>query len=305
MSASPQNLLRRNFTVALIGHATIIGALFVGERWMPEFSKGPVENVELIVPADILGDLPTGPGHGKGAYTPPKDPTPPPADTHTGTGAVAPTPPDETPAPPTPTPAPTPHTDEIGIPKPTKKSTPVKPTPTKQNTKPTGKTTPTGSTSSPGPKGPTADQIRQRFLTALRGAGTEGGTPYGDGRPAGGGSGRSKIIGSPDGSPDGVVGGTGPGTPHWQYYLHVHDKMYEAWDQPGSVNDHKLVAVVTIKVARDGNIVGVTLKRSSGNKLMDNSALAAARKVQMLEPPPAALVKGSAAEISVDFQMEG
>ena len=33
--------------------------------------------------------------------------------------------------------------------------------------------------------------------------------------------------------------------------------------------------------------------------------MAAARKVQMLEPPPEALVKGSAAEISVDFQMEG
>jgi TonB family protein len=81
--------------------------------------------------------------------------------------------------------------------------------------------------------------------------------------------------------------------------------MYEAWDQPGSVNDRKLMAVVLVKVARDGSIVGVTLKQSSGNKLMDNSALAAARKVRMLEPPPDALVKGSAAEISVDFQMEG
>ena len=81
--------------------------------------------------------------------------------------------------------------------------------------------------------------------------------------------------------------------------------MYEAWEQPGSVNDRKLMAVVTIKVARDGSIVGVTLKRSSGNKLMDSSAMAAARKVQMLEPPPAVLIKGSVAEIAIEFQLEG
>jgi TonB family protein len=102
-----------------------------------------------------------------------------------------------------------------------------------------------------------------------------------------------------------VPGGVGPGSPNWQYYLHVHDKMYEAWDQSVALSDRKLLSIVTIKIARDGNIVGVTLKHSSGNKRMDDLALAAARKVQMLEPPPEALVKGSNAEVSVEFQLEG
>ncbi len=302
--SDPDKMLRRNFTVALAAHATLIGGLFVGEQWMPDFKTPLPMPVQLVVPADILGELPQGPGHGRGAYTPPKEMA---APTHGGGGPEAVPPPSDETIPPKPAPAP--HVDEIGIPKPTKKlaklqpvttvkTANVKPTKTEQNRN----TTQVASAKS----GLSADQVRAGFLNALRnaGGGTAGGTPYGDKRPIGGGMGRGKI-GSPDGSPDGVAGGIGPGSPNWQYYLHIHDKMYEAWEQPGSVNDRKLMAVVTIKVARDGSIVGVTLKRSSGNKLMDSSAMAAARKVQMLEPPPEALVKGSAAEISVDFQMEG
>jgi TonB family protein len=148
-----------------------------------------------------------------------------------------------------------------------------------------------------------AEEIRNRFAKVL--AAAEGGTPYGDGQAAGGGSGKSNRIGSPNGSPDGVVGGVGQGSPFWQYYQHVHDRMYEAWEQPGQVLDKKLVATVLVRVARDGTITDVTLKSSSGNKLMDESALATARRVQHLEPPPDALVKDSTANIMVDFQVEG
>jgi TonB family protein len=293
--------LRRNFIVAFVTHAVLITALFTLEKWAPDFSTPVVTPVDIVVPADILGDLPQGPSHGKGAYTPPP-PAPPDTPGGNDTPAGTPTPMDETVSPPTP-PTPPPAHNEIGIPSNKPPKQPVKPpknpTPTKL-----GKPTPTNTGTA---KGPTANQIRQRFLNALRntgGTGTEGGTPYGDNRLAGGGTGKGRI-GSPDGSPDGVPEGIGPGSPNWQYFLHVHDKMYEAWDNSIAMNDRNLLSVVTIRVARDGNIVSVTLKRSSGNKVMDNSALAAARKVQMLEPPPEALVKGSAAEISVDFQMEG
>ena len=128
---------------------------------------------------------------------------------------------------------------------------------------------------------------------------------YGDGKEAGGGKGTSGRIGSPTGSPDGMVGGVGQGSPFWQYYQHVHDQMYEAWEQPGDSLSQKLVAKVLIRVARDGTIADAALRNSSGNKLMDDSALTAARKVQRLEPPPDALVKGAFAEITIDFQVEG
>jgi hypothetical protein len=38
---------------------------------------------------------------------------------------------------------------------------------------------------------------------------------------------------------------------------------------------------------------------------MDESVLTAARKVPRLDPPPDNLVRGTAANITVDFQVEG
>jgi TonB family protein len=62
---------------------------------------------------------------------------------------------------------------------------------------------------------------------------------------------------------------------------------------------------VQLRVARDGTITDVSLRFASGSKVMDASVLAAARKVQRLDPPPDNLVWGDVANITVDFQVEG
>jgi protein TonB len=174
--------------------------------------------------------------------------------------------------------------------------------PTKTKTPTATKTGTTGSATT-GTGRDSATEIARRLRNAVASA---GGTQYGDGTTAGGGSGRSSRIGSPLGAENGMIGGVnGPGSANWPYYMHVRERMYEAWGQPGGVSDRGLVAVVQIRVARDGSILDATLKRSSGNRAMDLSALEAARKVKLLEPPPSALVQGSAAEISIDFKMEG
>jgi TonB family protein len=148
--------------------------------------------------------------------------------------------------------------------------------------------------------------IRQRLASAL--AAAEGGTPGGDNRPRGGGTGESKYgrLGSPDGAADGIAGGIGKGSPFWSYYMHVHDRMYEAWEQPGQARDFdkKLVATILLRVARDGRIDAVRLEQSSGNKIMDDSALAAAHSVPRLDPLPDGL-GGDFADISVNFRLEG
>jgi TonB family protein len=64
------------------------------------------------------------------------------------------------------------------------------------------------------------------------------------------------------------------------------------------------VATILLRVARDGRIDAVRLEHSSGNKLMDDSALAAARSVPRLDPLPEGL-GGDTAEISVNFRLEG
>ena len=280
--------LRRNFIIAAAVHVVLVGGLVAWELVAPRLSHSLPTAVEVLVPADILGDLPKGPGTGRGAYAPP-----PPAPTETGP-AFPPNVPDEQPAPPTKDTPPTRTTpNEVSVPR--KATTPAKKIATAPSVKtPTKIGTPSVSS------GATAGQIRDRFLKA-----TAGGTPAGDNQPGGGGKGSTKVIGSPDGSPNGVIGGVGAGSPNWEYFQHVKDRLYEAWEMPGSVNDRKLATTVLLRVGRDGKIEAASVYRSSGNRLMDDSALAATRKVGLLDPPPAPLLKGTEAPITVVFQVEG
>ena len=293
MSAADSRF-RRNFIVASVLHVALIGGIILWESFFADGSKTALASVQLVTPADLLGDLPKGVGQGRGAYKAPA-PSPPGADMIAGPNEAM-APPDETTAP-----QPRPAQNEIAIPK---KTTAKKPVAPKPKTSAVAKTT-AKPTSPAVASGPSADDIRRRFAKALDAAGDhKNGTPYGNNKPAGGGNATSGRIGSPTGSPNGIPGGIGQGSPFWEYYQHVHDQMYEAWEQPGQA-DKRLASLILIHVARDGTITDVELKNSSGNKLMDDSALAAARKVQRLEPPPGALVKGATADITVNFQVEG
>jgi TonB family protein len=307
---------RRNFILASIIHGTLIIGIVVFEGWISNARSSVPTPVTLITPADILGDLPKGSGVGRGNYAPPP---PAPANEDDGGANSATMAADEQPAPKaSPAPPPAHDPNEVLIPKKSVKPSAKKPVVTAKSTtkttvkastkstpKSTARTTSATKASSTG-KSASADSIRQRFASALTAA--EGGTPGGDNQTPGGGTGESKYgrLGSPNGAEDGIAGGIGKGSPFWSYYLLVHDRMYEAWDQPGQAVsfDKKLVATILLRVARDGRIDAVRLEHSSGNKLMDDSALAAARSVPRLDPLPEGL-GGDTAEISVNFRLEG
>jgi TonB family protein len=313
---------RRNFILACIVHGALIVGIVIFEGVISNARSSVPSPVTLITPADILGDLPKGPGVGRGNYAPP----PPPADSAPEAGSSdAPLAADEQPAPkakPAPAPAPAAHDpNDILIPKKPVKPIAKKPVPTEKATAKTTSTAPTKTTATTASaktaakstakgtstgKAVSADSIRQHFASAL--ASAEGGSPGGDNRTPGGGTGESKYgrLGSPDGAADGIAGGIGKGSQFWSYYLMVHDRMYEAWEQPGQAVsfDKKLVATILLRVARDGRIDGVRLEHSSGNKLMDDSAVAAAHSVPRLDPLPEGL-GGDTAEISVNFRLEG
>jgi TonB family protein len=302
MNAVEQNF-RRNLAIACIVHVVLIGGMVFYEAFLSHANRSKPAFVTLITPADILGDLPKGLGRGRGDYTPPSDP--PQASLGPSESALAA---DEHPAP-QPRPAVRPANDpgEIRIlrkPSVVKQKKPVQ-TPASSAV---SKSVKTASISKTAPAAVSADEFRRRFSKALQTSGGGQGSAGGDNKPAGGGTGESKYgrLGSPDGAVDGIPGGIGKGSPFWSYYLHVHDRMYEAWEQPGqALNwDKRLMTTVMIRVARDGKIVNVELGDSSGNKLMDDSALAAARRVQRLDPLPDGL-GGATADISVSFQLEG
>jgi len=297
---------RRNFILACILHGALIGGIVVFEGLMSSARSSTPAVVELITPADILGDLPQGAGRGRGNYAPPPPETPGEDSSGANSAALAA---DEQLAPkPKVVPETTRDANEIAIPrKRTVRET--KPTPSATARKTSVKQTTTAKsyakTTSANPA-ESAEAIRRRFASAL--ASAEGGTPGGDNQSPGGGTGESKYgrLGSPDGAPDGIAGGIGKGSPFWSYYLRVHDLMYEAWVQPGqALNfDTKLVTTIRLRVARDGRILDVRLQDSSGNRLMDDSALAAARDVPRLDPLPEGL-GGDTADITVNFRLEG
>lgn len=293
---------KRNFIVASLLHVAIIGGVLVSENFIGGIGRPAMASVSLYTPADLLGEMPKGDGYGRGNYKPPEPAA--------GGGAEFAAP-SENILTPSETIAPKPAPHEIAIPKkttaPKKPATQTKPVTQTKPATPT-KPTPTGRAAKGAPAtakatGASAEEIRNRFAKALQTA--EDGTPYGDGRKAGGGNATSGRIGSPTGAEDGVVGGVGQGSANWRYFQHVHDVMYEAWEQPGAALDRNLIATAQLRVARDGTITGVSLQAPSGNKIMDESVLAATRKVQRLEPPPLDLVRGDTAIITVDFQVKG
>jgi TonB family protein len=309
---------RRNFVVACVVHVVLIGGIVLFEGILNNAHSNASMPVELITPADILGDLPKGEGQGRGNYTAP----PPETKAEDVATPAAPTAPPAAPVEPVApkVKAPPPEVkspDEVAIPKKpvtkeVKKTTdaPVeKVVASAKSTTNTVKTvisTKSSAKSSASGTAESATSFRQRFASAL--ASAEGGTPGGNNRPAGGGTGESKYgrLGSPDGSTDGIAGGIGKGSQFWSYYMQIHDRMYEAWEQPGQAVgfDKKLVATVLLRIARNGRIEGVSLQHSSGNKLMDDSAVTAAHSVPRLDPLPEGL-GGNFAEISVNFRLEG
>ncbi len=69
------------------------------------------------------------------------------------------------------------------------------------------------------------------------------------------------------------------------YYSVVMNKIRQQWIFPESI-DKDLLAIITIKIARDGSVTIGRMEQSSGNALFDRSALRAISKASPLPPPP-------------------
>lgn len=318
-----QRLFRRNFTVAITAHVGLIAGIVLLEGVFAHNRQPKQVAVELLIPADIFGELPEGPGHGRGAYTAPAEP--PDGEPDGGNDSAAATlaePPKQQAAPQPPAkpvaPEPKPALNDVTMPKVPAPTKPVKNTATANKTsasksstnkvvKATAQVSPKPKPAgTPGGTGTSEADIKRRFASLLASSGKADGSAYGDNRSKGGGTGKGPL-GSPDGALDGIIGGIGKGTPHWSYYMHIREKMYAAWERPSEVAGMRkgAISTVTITVARDGSILGVRLSVPSGSSVMDDSALAAARRVPKINPLPDGFTTGNQADIKVNFQLEG
>jgi len=106
----------------------------------------------------------------------------------------------------------------------------------------------------------------------------------------------------------GGSGGNGadPGTVD-AYHSLIHDRFYSQWEQPTSISTehrHDFATVLKITIQRDGTISDFSLAKPSGNPVMDQSVLEAARKVIQIAPVPEKMGSDSGYTININFELE-
>jgi TonB family protein len=243
---------------------------------------------ELVIPRRTPETTPPRPSTPKPATPTPKPATPKPSTPRPHTPKPA-TPRPETPKPSTPKPA-TPRRTPAASPKPKASS----PTPKPTTEKPGDAAAPATSKSTPtlakGGTGATK-QIAADSGSATHAANGAGKT--GNSNANGAGAGKS-----------GRGSGAGANEFAW-YYEMLDDRFTSRWEQPLSIvrSTQDFVTTLKIRINKDGTIALREIANSSGNPVMDESVLSAARKVLMVDPLPAGL-GGDSFEVNINFKLD-
>jgi len=220
-----------------------------------------------------------------------------------------------------PVPKPEPKPEVKPAPKPEPKPE-VKPTPkpeSKPEVKPTAKpdvsppkvVVPNGKGDSAAP--PAVQVVRAEVLRAEvvrpgNGSGTSGDGSAGSaqGRFGGGASGnRAGLGGSGNGTASGRAAGGPSASEMGRYNQMIHERFYGVWEQPISVvrSNQNFVAILKIRIRKDGSIIGSEIVTPSGNPAMDESVQRAAEKVQRIEALPTGMI-ADPYEVRIAFKLD-
>jgi len=90
-----------------------------------------------------------------------------------------------------------------------------------------------------------------------------------------------------------------------EYFIMLRDRFYARWDQPLSLaqSGGNLATAILIKIDRNGNIANVKVTKSSGNSMLDESAMTAARRVSQVDPLPKGLGDANGYEVLIEFKL--
>lgn len=64
------------------------------------------------------------------------------------------------------------------------------------------------------------------------------------------------------------------------------------------------VCTVKIRIEKDGKIASAEIVKSSGNSIMDESVLAAAKHVSQIDPLPSGLGTDGSYTVNINFELE-
>lgn len=298
---------RRNFFVIAALHVVAVAVIYFVSAWQ---RKSPADRVVWLEDGSVGGG---NTGAGDAAPEPPPAPSAreskPEAPPATKSELISVPPinqapseivtPKATPVPTTPKPAtakpesPKPHTPKA-TPKPTPKPSP-KPKPATPKATPgeEGEDTPPKPKASPSEK-PKASPGAAKTDGAGTAANKTPGATGGNGPGAGNGKGPAKS-------------GSGSGTSEFGWYFSmIHDRFHSRWDQPTDIarTGQDIVTTLKIRIGKDGAIQNREVIHSSGNTVMDESVMAAAERVQQIDPLPAGLGNGDFFEVNVAFKLD-
>lgn len=85
----------------------------------------------------------------------------------------------------------------------------------------------------------------------------------------------------------------------------LHDRFYQAWDQPRSAvaSGLKLSATARIRIEQDGRVSAFKVIKPSGNVLVDESVAAVARKVSQVDALPTGVGRGGHYDVTINFAL--
>lgn len=303
---------RRSLAIVAVLHILLVSGFFVLEKWERKSSKPAVVWLDS---GSLAGDLaPAAHTIEDRAEPEPEapdpivpEPRPFPVEPPPASEIVLPTPKAATPVPATPLPAtPKPETPKPATPKPTPKATP-KPTP-KTTPKPKPKTTP-----KPTPKAtPKPSEDEKPKATPAETKPTESVKSDEAAKPSGPSTAVSTAKGSTSGAASGngkgpAKSGSGAGLSQFGWYFNMlHDRFHARWDQPTNIDRGvgDVVTTLRLRINQDGTIAEREVVKSSGAPQMDESVMAAARKVTQIDPLPAGLGNGQFFEVNVQFKLD-
>jgi TonB family protein len=90
-----------------------------------------------------------------------------------------------------------------------------------------------------------------------------------------------------------------------RYNQMIHERFYGVWEQPISVvrSNQNFVAILKIRIRKDGSIIGSEIVTPSGNPAMDESVQRAAEKVQRIEALPTGMI-ADPYEVRIAFKLD-
>lgn len=88
------------------------------------------------------------------------------------------------------------------------------------------------------------------------------------------------------------IPGKGKNTDPNSYYAVITRKIWDEWSCPPDVCPEEFEVIISIRIDSSGKVVAHTIEKTSGNELVDNSAVKAISKASPLPPPPVEMEVG-------------